>query len=841
MAAMTVMATTDMNRTAQDAAAPVVDEKPERVPLVELKNGKLAVKQKALSFEKMSETMQEIVQLREMLEGRMECKAPPLTTIPDDHRPLIAKLTQESEKTLTALSKHIQQELLPAQDEDDEEACREIQSALPLDVIENSVKATAVRTNYGLDAARIPNAPTGAKIPVAWQIWRWEVKEEFREWLPKQSREKALLRLFERKQIMEDVLTLFQSLPEPDQLSILSGNAKISTSTAKVPPTVGKPPASVLPEDNELPRSAPAALPAELGASSGSLKGNFDENGDESAKQQSEDPDSPAKAGKGRPKKPVDPEKAAKAREKERLERKLAKAEKEKKAQEAHSRSQSLLATFFGKPKASAASSSALSSNASSTSAGAKEQSKVISEFEKAFKPFLLKKDATLAPINWFAEVQAGKTFKGKEKESGVIIIDDDEDERECKAEKPRAQEDEDVQMVDASEWEGRYQDLGQKTAEERLRDSLRSLHPHLRPPALPYPPRRHPTLKSYHPYVVRTIMQNLTEAEVTGEDDAAVRKPLALLRDRAKIPAKVLIFHEDSRPGYFGTWTRNSREVGPRRPFGKDVVSIDYSVDSEAEWEDDEEGDVLEDAGDEDDEDAGAAEDADSDLESWLVDDDELVEPGTPIDERLGSPDFPPLPAPSKRKSKEGEEKKSKKRRVVEPLVPFEKGPCWEDTLGECTWEPFKAMRIHFLNDTPVPIDPFKFVAPPVEHVPAGKTTTQPSQSVNFAVPALPAHVASASSALGSLSIEQAKRPMAAPKTAFPEASVPVLLAKIKELNTGSLAVIVEGVYKELNALVKKNAIEAKVREIGEKSREPGAGKVWVVRSEVTALYGLA
>lgn len=240
---------------------------------------------------------------------------------------------------------------------------------------------------------------------------------------------------------------------------------------------------------------------------------------------------------------------------------------------------------------------------------------------------------------------------------------------------------------------------LANLAATERLRDSLGSLHPRLRPPLLPYSPRRHPTLKSHHPYVVRTIMHKLTEAEVTGEDDAAVRKQLALLRDRAEIPAKVLIFHEDLRPGYFGTWTRNSREVGPRRPFGKDVVSIDYTVDSEAEWEDEEEGDVLGDAGEDEEEDAGVAEDADSDLDSWLVDDDEPVEPGTPVDERFSSPDFPPLPPPTRRKGKEAEEKKSKKRRVVEPLVQFEKGPCWESTLGECIWEPFKAMRIQFHN----------------------------------------------------------------------------------------------------------------------------------------------
>lgn len=350
--------------------------------------------------------------------------------------------------------------------------------------------------------------------------------------------------------------------------------------------------------------------------------------------------------------------------------------------------------------------------------------------------------------------------------------------------------------------------------------------------------------------------MQQLTEAEVTGSDDGTVRKLLNLLRDRSKIPAKVLSFHEDMRPGYFGTWTRNSREVGPRRPFGKDVVSLDYTVDSEAEWEEEEEGDVVEDAEEDNDPDDPAGGDDDSDADSWLVDDDEPVDPGTPVEDRFGSPDFPLLPPPPKRKSKPEDEAKkgAKKRKVVEQLVPFEKGPCWETTIGECAWEPFKAMRIQFFNgklilrmsvsstyarlftDTPSPVDPFKFVAAQVDKIPQAPAPAVPTKHTSqipptFAVPALPEHVTAASS---DASAVPAKRALLTPKTSFPDASMPVLLVKIKELNTGSLPVIVDGVYKELNAAVKKNAIEAKVREIGEKRKEGAGAKVWVVRPEV-------
>lgn len=195
--------------------------------------------------------------------------------------------------------------------------------------------------------------------------------------------------------------------------------------------------------------------------------------------------------------------------------------------------------------------------------------------------------------------------------------------------------------------------------------------------------------------------MSQLNEAEVAG-DDVQVRSLLALLRDRVRIPVKVLIFTEDARPGYFGTWTRTSREVGPRAPFARDVVSLDYAYDSGEEWEEEsgEADDVVEDAEEED-----AGEEEDSDLDSWLVDDDEVEDPGTPIENRAGSPDVVlmgmpvPVTAAPKRKVEEEKTKRSKKRKVVVPLVPFTKGPCWEAKLGECSYEPFNPYRIQFFD----------------------------------------------------------------------------------------------------------------------------------------------
>jgi chromatin assembly factor 1 subunit A len=48
-----------------------MNDKPERTPLVELKNGKLVVKQKPMSFEKMSETLQGASRIARLICARL--------------------------------------------------------------------------------------------------------------------------------------------------------------------------------------------------------------------------------------------------------------------------------------------------------------------------------------------------------------------------------------------------------------------------------------------------------------------------------------------------------------------------------------------------------------------------------------------------------------------------------------------------------------------------------------------------------------------------------------------------------------------------------------------------
>ena len=69
-------------------------------------------------------------------------------------------------------------------------------STLPLDAIEQAVKAVATRCNYGLESTNV-----ASKVPAALHAWRWEVKEDCSDWLPKVAKDKLEVRLAERRQV----------------------------------------------------------------------------------------------------------------------------------------------------------------------------------------------------------------------------------------------------------------------------------------------------------------------------------------------------------------------------------------------------------------------------------------------------------------------------------------------------------------------------------------------------------------------------------------------------------------------------------------------------------------
>ena len=126
------------------------------------------------------------------------------------------RLTNHSDKTLPALSKHIHQELLPTLDEEDDTDITNVTTtALPFSTVEKAIEEVLTRNNYGLDAS------FAAKIPAAVCVWRWETRAEHIDWLPKNSKDKAETRRVERVQAKKDLTDLFEALTKEERDAIL--------------------------------------------------------------------------------------------------------------------------------------------------------------------------------------------------------------------------------------------------------------------------------------------------------------------------------------------------------------------------------------------------------------------------------------------------------------------------------------------------------------------------------------------------------------------------------------------------------------------------------------------
>jgi chromatin assembly factor 1 subunit A len=94
------------------------------------------------------------------------------------------------------------------------------------------------------------------------------------------------------------------------------------------------------------------------------------------------------------------------------------------------------MAKFFSKPSKTPAK---LVKTQESAIAG---PSRIKSDFEKTFKPFILQKDKTLAPTNWFlAEKKRKRTSAKQPNNTEVIILDSDEMDVEMQDPQPSEQE----------------------------------------------------------------------------------------------------------------------------------------------------------------------------------------------------------------------------------------------------------------------------------------------------------------------------------------------------------------------------------------------------------------
>ncbi|XP_073542456.1 chromatin assembly factor 1 subunit A isoform X2 [Phyllobates terribilis] len=177
-------------------------------------------------------------------------------------------------------------------------------------------------------------------------------------------------------------------------------------------------------------------------------------------------------------------------------------------------------------------------------------------------------------------------------------------------------------------------------------------------------------------------ILENTDEAI---QENIIVEKR-SMLERRKLGKMKLFQFCENYRPAYWGTWNRSSAVINPRKPWAQDTL-LDYEVDSDEEWEEEEPGESLSHSeGDEDDDDQ--KEDDDEDDDGFFVPHGYLSEDeGGVSDEECKNPENQKVRQRLKAKEWDELQSKGKKINVLKPL------------LVGCVWLDNGSVEVKFLQ----------------------------------------------------------------------------------------------------------------------------------------------
>ncbi|XP_026091849.1 chromatin assembly factor 1 subunit A-like [Carassius auratus] len=137
----------------------------------------------------------------------------------------------------------------------------------------------------------------------------------------------------------------------------------------------------------------------------------------------------------------------------------------------------------------------------------------------------------------------------------------------------------------------------------------------------------------------------------------------------------KLLQFHDNYRPAYWGTWCKKSTCISPRFPLRQDKDLLDYEVDSDEEWEEEEPGESLSHSEGDDDDEGG---DDDDDDDGFFVPHGYLSEGEGALeeDEEGGDPEKQKVRQRMKAREWENELMSKGKVKVLESVV---RGCLWE------------------------------------------------------------------------------------------------------------------------------------------------------------------
>ena len=822
-------------------------------PLVELKNGKFVLKQKAVNWTGTMPVLKAVITFQEFLDRQEK-----LDEIPSEHLHVIAKLAHESDKSLVELAKTIRSRLMPeaelgSSDSELSSASASSKCKLTLSGIQAAINAVAERKNYGIDTSDIPGvssssaAEAAPTVPAALQLWRWEVTDH--SLLPDEFLEKLADRRNDRETARAQAKQLFSNLKEEERQALLNKatKSKISATVAvdKPPsPSTSTPskgraaaagssasqPISIDDDlddgsiaDTEHDKAAPStpkslhkrktsssastpqpsskrsAAAGEASSSSPREKRKAKEPAELSPEKQKEkDEKEAARAERLKAKEAKRIEREAKELEKQKA--KEAKEAEQKKAEEQKKRQANFFTSFVKKAAPKSPTKAASGATVASNSGTAGKAAESVSDFDRTFLPCQYK---DLAPTNRFAST-AGAV---KELQMG---------------------------QEDLTRGEMLSQFLSRSSALQGSNASSNSVR------------RR----KGVHPPVsVREIKRIVTESDVLGGNaQEQAEKALETLQDRSKVQLKLLQFESDRRPGWYGTWTKSTNLIGPRCPLGQDPVSLDYSYDSDADWEEmgQVEGEDVQD-GEEKEDDSVMDEDEDSEMDDWLVDDLEVEEEAAmEVDDEVVEVDVRGVPVPPAAVTTNLLHPKKKKkvkllgRRFDAKLVPFSTGPHWEAEMGKCDYELFSAYRIEMLNDACFGLNPFTFCSAEPVDVADDAVVDTPTKVRKAALPAggVLAALWGEASAPSSGPEAAAAKDATSFKHQLREDAIPVLL-KVVDGSSKTRAGLVDDVKEELDRLGKAASKMAIAERIGVYASRDRKSKCWIVGDEWRRLMG--
>ncbi|KAJ3024692.1 UNVERIFIED_CONTAM: hypothetical protein HDU68_007872 [Siphonaria sp. JEL0065] len=589
-----------------------------------------------MNLDKHPATISELLKFHEF---KKTVKQDNAESFPESHYPLLAKLIQDSDSTLVTLTKYVKELLFPDLDGgfDEDENNNDEGFTLPDSEISKAITTIASRNNYGLQI-------DGLAIPATFSIWRWEVTDLT---LLGEFRDRFEARIKNRSQVRQDLGQIYEGFGDDEKEGVVVGGSKRQSVPPKTPVLAISSCSSEMaldvemhgsvvamefaatscaktPGENAVPSSLPC--PSSVGTPTSVSKGSTTKTSKqllkekkeaeklaalkakEEAKEKKEQEKREAKEAKEELKRKKEEEKmlvekakeeARQKKEEDRLKAEKAKEEgRTKKDVKRVDKSQPSLSSFIFKVQKEVPPPPPVITN--------QEEASILA-FRERFPQFHVKLRATVAQHNRFFK-QTPETVIGE------IMRQDS--------------------SADITTEFKSFLSTNAKT----MRSTLRT--------------------KKQSRLLVSQAKLALLRKQSSNLQDAAGDTPEEEEEDPYKkyrhLKWKLLQFAEDFRPAYFGTWTKKSTiATRGKNPWRKEVVPpattaglggdsgvsggwvMNYEVDSEAEWEEDEPGEEL---GSEIDEEEGGGGDksgggnhgADGEVEEvddWMVPDGYLSE----------------------------------------------------------------------------------------------------------------------------------------------------------------------------------------------------------------------